>query len=81
MKKITAINLIPVDGIYHPTERISEDMAKMLSSYGRTVSPEPITDEQFETFKGKAIERVSKSLSDYYSSHPKEYERVIENEK
>ena len=75
-KPITSISLIPINGIYHPTKPISEDMAKMLSRYDRQVSTEPATEADIQAYRKKVIQRTEKALSEYYSNNLNEFERL-----
>lgn len=78
-KKIRAINLIPVNGVYHPTEPLDDETLARVRSYApdREISAEVISPEDKAEFGRKVMERVNRTLSDYYTAHPDEYRRLL----
>lgn len=63
-KRLTAINLIPVNGIYHPTDPLTAEQLAIVRKYtDRNVSADVITADEKAAFAA-AIKRVEKALSE-----------------
>lgn len=76
-KQITHTSMIPIDGIYYPTNDLTEAEREAAQRYtDKPVSAERISADKLAEWAGKATERVSDALSRYYSSHIEEFKGV-----
>ena len=48
----------------------------MILEDGSTVPFEDLTEEQRRRFRENAAEQLSQRMSDYYTQHPEEFERL-----
>ena len=66
-KQLRAINMIPIDGVYHPTKELSAEDIKVLEKQNVNYSTEIVSDSFMSEYKSKVYERVSAVFSDFYS--------------
>ena len=66
-KQLRTINMIPIDGIYHPTRELSADDITVLNKQSVSYSTEIVPDSFMTGYKSKVHERVSAVFSDYFS--------------
>lgn len=64
MKPITAISMIPVNGVYHPTKPLTDEQLAMVRSYADNVSADVISDEDKASYITQALERAGRALSE-----------------
>lgn len=77
MAKITFTNMIPVDGAYYPTQKLTESERETAQGFtNKPVMADIIASDELTAWSQKAAERVSDALSRYYSSHVDEYKGV-----
>ena len=76
-KQITFTNMIPVDGVYYPTNDLTAEEREIAQSYtDKHVMAERIASDKLSEWAEKAADKVSKALSSYYSSHVEEFKGV-----
>lgn len=64
-KPITAISMIPVNGVYHPTEPLTCAQKAMVRRYADNVSDDVISPVDKAEYIRKALEKAGKALSEH----------------
>ncbi len=77
-RKIRVLNMISLDGeVYHPLEELDEaTLERARSTTKRKISSRRITDSELAEFRERAVRKISRCLSEYYSEHLDEFERL-----
>lgn len=76
-KQITFTNMIPIDGVYYPTNELTEAEREAAQRYtDKPVMAERIASDKLSEWAVKAAGKVSTALSSYYSSHVEEFKGV-----